>query len=164
YTGWTGSPSTDGTLLGSTTFSMDGLSFLGGDYATFNLSQGTTAAIGTLQADTEYAIVIGTNQSDADSRIYITRDVDVNPYPGGTGVFNGNIQANRDTTFYIQGQIHPDIAGGVGIDYADFAVISLHFMEACFSPGWCDGADLNVSGAVDPNDVRILGESWLGLP
>ena len=164
YTGWGGSSATDGTLLGSTTFSMEGLSFLGGDYATFNLSEGASAAIGTLQAGTEYAIVIGTNQSDEDSRIYITRDVDVNPYAGGTGVFGGNIQTNRDTTFYIQGQIHPDIGGGSGIDYEDFAVISLHFMEICFAPEWCDGADLNVSGSVDPNDVRILGESWFGLP
>ena len=26
------------------------------------------------------------------------------------------------------------------------------------------GADLNVNGSVDPNDVRILAQSWLGLP
>ena len=29
---------------------------------------------------------------------------------------------------------------------------------------WCGGADLNVSGSVDPNDVRIIGGDWLGLP
>jgi hypothetical protein len=58
----------------------------------------------------------------------------------------------------------PDINGDSGVDYGDFSVISAHFMAGCAAPGWCDGADLNISGAVDPNDVIILGESWIGLP
>ncbi|MCK4960068.1 MAG: hypothetical protein KAT00_11725, partial [Planctomycetes bacterium] len=55
----------------------------------------------------------------------------------------------------------PDINGDSYIDYGDFAVISTHFMEECFAPLWCDGADLNISGSVDPNDVKIVGENWL---
>jgi hypothetical protein len=58
----------------------------------------------------------------------------------------------------------PDISGDGGVDYGDFAVISAHFMEGCAAPGWCGGADLDISGAVDPNDVRIFAESWVGLP
>ena len=58
----------------------------------------------------------------------------------------------------------PDISGNGDINYSDFATISAYFMDGCSPPGWCDGADLNVNGSVDPNDVRILAQSWLGLP
>ena len=47
-------------------------------------------------------------------------------------------------------------------DMSDFAVVSAYFMAGCVGPGWCEGADLNISGSVDPNDVRMLGESWVG--
>jgi hypothetical protein len=58
---------------------------------------------------------------------------------------------------------NPDINGDGDINYSDFAVISANFREECFAPLWCAGADLNVNGWVDPNDVRIIGESWLGV-
>ncbi|MCK4958107.1 MAG: hypothetical protein KAT00_01880, partial [Planctomycetes bacterium] len=56
----------------------------------------------------------------------------------------------------------PDINDDGGVDYGDFAVISAHFGEGCSEPEWCGGADLNVNGWVDPNDVRILGQNWMG--
>lgn len=58
----------------------------------------------------------------------------------------------------------PDINDDGDVDYGDFAVISAHFGEGCSEPDWCVGADLNMSGSVDPNDVRGLGRSWVGLP
>ncbi len=54
-----------------------------------------------------------------------------------------------------------DINGDGGIDYVDFAVISAYFMDGCAAPLWCGGADLNLSGSVDPNDVKIVVERWL---
>ncbi len=54
-----------------------------------------------------------------------------------------------------------DINDDGDIDYADFAVISAHFMDGCAGPLWCAGADLNISGSVDPNDVKIVVERWL---
>ena len=46
----------------------------------------------------------------------------------------------------------------------DFAVISAHFMAECVGPLWCGGADMNISGSVDPNDVKTIAHSWLTLP
>lgn len=57
--------------------------------------------------------------------------------------------------------IDPDISGDGNVNYEDFSVISTHFMEGCSWPGWCGGADLDMSGLVDPNDVRGIGRSWL---
>lgn len=58
----------------------------------------------------------------------------------------------------------PDINDDGKINYEDFAIISLHFGEECTPPGWCQGADLNISGWVDPNDIRALTQGWVGLP
>lgn len=55
----------------------------------------------------------------------------------------------------------PDINGDGIVNYGDFAVVSAHFMDGCAGPGWCEGADLNISGSVDPNDVKIVIERWL---
>ncbi|MCK5172334.1 MAG: hypothetical protein KAR47_03030, partial [Planctomycetes bacterium] len=55
-----------------------------------------------------------------------------------------------------------DINDDGDIDYADFAVISAYFMDECVGPLWCQDADMNMSGAVDPNDVRVLAENWIG--
>ena len=55
----------------------------------------------------------------------------------------------------------PDINDDGNINYGDFATISAHFMAGCAGPLWCAGADLNISGSVDPNDVIIVGERWL---
>jgi hypothetical protein len=102
YTGWSSSTVTGGTLVGSATFSMAGLSFLGGEYVTFTLLPEQTSAIGTLSANTEYAVLLSTNQSDNDGRIFIARSDSSDDYLGGTGVANSDIKADQDTTFYIQ--------------------------------------------------------------
>ncbi|MCK5175701.1 MAG: DNRLRE domain-containing protein, partial [Planctomycetes bacterium] len=57
----------------------------------------------------------------------------------------------------------PDINGDGDVDYGDFAVISAYFDKECTPPEWCEGADLNINGWVDPNDVRVLAESWIGI-
>ena len=58
----------------------------------------------------------------------------------------------------------PDINGDGDINFGDYEFISRYWLLPCSYPNWCEGADLNVSGWVDPNDVRILAENWLGLP
>lgn len=48
------------------------------------------------------------------------------------------------------------------INYKDFARFSEQwFRDNCDEPDWCDGTDLDQSGAVDYNDLRIFAESWL---
>ena len=102
YTGWSSDTVTDGTLVGSATFSMAGLSFLGGEYVTFTLLPEQTSAIGTLSANTEYALVLGSNQPDSGGRIFIARSDNSDDYPGGEAVANSAIKAGNDMTFYIQ--------------------------------------------------------------
>jgi hypothetical protein len=47
-------------------------------------------------------------------------------------------------------------------DSKDLAIIGSHWLESgCEYPGWCGGADLNVSGGVDFIDFAILAEEWL---
>jgi hypothetical protein len=47
-------------------------------------------------------------------------------------------------------------------DFYDFAIIASTWPESgCEYPGWCGGADLNVSGKVDFIDLALLAERWL---
>ena len=44
----------------------------------------------------------------------------------------------------------------------DLHLLTLHWLESdCEYPGWCGGADLNVSGKVDFVDLAILSEKWM---
>jgi hypothetical protein len=46
-------------------------------------------------------------------------------------------------------------------DSKDLAIIGSHWLESgCEYPGWCGGADLNVSGVVDFIDFAILADEW----
>jgi hypothetical protein len=47
------------------------------------------------------------------------------------------------------------------INNKDFGSFGNYWLEDCNEPNWCDGADLDRSGIVDYNDLRILAESWL---
>jgi len=47
-------------------------------------------------------------------------------------------------------------------DFYDLAIIASNWTESgCEYPGWCGGADLNVSGKVDFIDLALLAERWL---
>lgn len=97
---------------------------------------------------------------------------DLSGTPGG-GDMGANVFVVRvedpsggfdESTMNISVHGSPDINADGDINYGDFAIISAYFVGGCVGPGWCGGADLNVSGSVDPNDVKTLAESWLGLP
>lgn len=47
------------------------------------------------------------------------------------------------------------------VDFADYAPVGNNWMAGCTSPDWCGGTDINRSGAVDLDDLRIFAESWL---
>ena len=66
---------------------------------------------------------------------------------------------------YISGGNNPpDINGDGDINFGDYEFISRYWLLPCSYPNWCEGADLNISGSIDLNDVRDFAESWLGLP
>ncbi|MHC4474579.1 MAG: BP74-related protein [Planctomycetota bacterium] len=46
-------------------------------------------------------------------------------------------------------------------DLNDLRIIASHWLESgCEYPGWCGGADVNVSGEVDWVDFALLAERW----
>jgi hypothetical protein len=48
------------------------------------------------------------------------------------------------------------------VDYNDLEIIASNWLESgCEYPGWCGGADLDVSGEVDFVDFALLAERWL---
>ncbi len=49
------------------------------------------------------------------------------------------------------------------IDFLDFAKFSSHWMQTDCNDNnnWCDRADLDESGTVDPNDLKIFTQRWL---
>ncbi|MBI9017315.1 MAG: DNRLRE domain-containing protein [Phycisphaerae bacterium] len=55
----------------------------------------------------------------------------------------------------------PDIGGDGSINLLDFVVLSQNWEKPCVEPDWCNGADVNRSGVVSLNDLRLLSESWL---
>ncbi len=48
------------------------------------------------------------------------------------------------------------------VNFKDFAVFSAYWLDSdCNDPNWCDGTDLDTSGKVDANDLRLFTNLWL---
>ncbi len=48
------------------------------------------------------------------------------------------------------------------VDFCDYATFASHWRETgCNAPYWCNGTDLDISGTVDVNDLRLFCEFWL---
>ncbi len=57
---------------------------------------------------------------------------------------------------------YADLDGNCFVNFMDFAVFSRQWMVLqCSTIDWCEGADINHSGAVDIHDLRIMAEQWL---
>ena len=49
-----------------------------------------------------------------------------------------------------------------GVNFIDFSFFAGHWLEeTCAGSNDCEGSDLDQSGAVDINDLKILGDNWL---
>ena len=61
--------------------------------------------------------------------------------------------------------VHPDadINNDGRVNVEDFAALAIWWdnEDACSSPGWCGGADFNMSGTVDFTDLTYFVENWL---
>jgi hypothetical protein len=75
----------------------------------------------------------------------------------------GSDQASMSITV-LPGGNDPDINGDGDINFEDFEIIASYWLEPCSAPGWCEGADLNISGLVDYQDLKTFCQSWDGLP
>lgn len=58
---------------------------------------------------------------------------------------------------------NPDLSGDYFINFKDFSLLALHWMESCSEPNWCEGSDLNQDTVVDYNDLEIICRDWLKL-
>jgi hypothetical protein len=56
-----------------------------------------------------------------------------------------------------------DFDGNTQVDFADFAVLAFYWQATdCNEPGgWCEGADLDIDGNVDFDDLMLFCEYWL---
>jgi len=58
-----------------------------------------------------------------------------------------------------------DLTGNCCVDYEDFAIIYDWWLQDCNSVNnFCDGADFDLSGRVDANDLASLTADWLNCP
>jgi hypothetical protein len=55
----------------------------------------------------------------------------------------------------------PNIDGVGEVNLGDFAILAKHWLDQCVSPNWCEGADLDVSGTVNFDDLKTFIHSWL---
>jgi hypothetical protein len=58
----------------------------------------------------------------------------------------------------------PDINADGDIYSEDYDYIDRHCFLLCAYPNWCEGADLDLSGLVDYQDLKTFTQSWDGLP
>jgi hypothetical protein len=58
----------------------------------------------------------------------------------------------------------PDINGDGDFNLEDFDYIARHWFMPCSDPNWCQGADLDLSGLVDYQDLKTFTQNWDGLP
>jgi len=76
---------------------------------------------------------------------------------------NGNPWTTMAELNVLAVQPDTDINDDGKVNIEDFAVLSVWWNDedACSSPGWCDGADFDMSGTVDMLDFTYFVENWL---
>ncbi|MBC2722381.1 MAG: discoidin domain-containing protein [Desulfosporosinus sp.] len=112
---------------------------------------GTAVASGTFANDQTEKTVLFDNKLGRYVRLVALSEVNGNPW---TTMAELNILAV---------QLESDINSDGKVNLEDFAVLSAWWdnENACSSPGWCGGADFNMSGTVDMSDLTYFAENWL---
>lgn len=55
-----------------------------------------------------------------------------------------------------------DFNGDTVVDFEDYGILASYWRASdCNDPNWCEGADIDVDGYVDPNDLRLFVDYWL---
>jgi hypothetical protein len=72
-------------------------------------------------------------------------------------------QGSQVNLIVSKGPAKPDITGEGVVNLPDFSVLSNKWsLTNCIDLNeWCEGADINYSGSVDIDDLRIMAEHWL---
>jgi parallel beta-helix repeat protein len=77
---------------------------------------------------------------------------------GQARVLYGRADIGADEVYPAAGDFEPD----EDVDLADLAYFAGYWLNgACVTPSWCNGTDMNQSGAVNLSDFVYLGRHWL---
>jgi hypothetical protein len=81
--------------------------------------------------------------------------------PAGTNVLA--IAAGYNYNVAIVYLIPGDFDANCQVNMADFSTFASRWMDTnCnYSNNWCQKVDLNKSGSVDPNDLKVFTQHWL---
>jgi hypothetical protein len=72
-----------------------------------------------------------------------------------------NILDTSDAPLAIH-RLNYDLTGDLFMDFADFAVFALYWMDGtCSAPNWCGGVDFDHSGSVNSFDLATFTRYWL---
>ena len=58
-------------------------------------------------------------------------------------------------------ELGADINGDGSVDLVDYALFAGQWGNDCAEPDWCDGADLDIGGAVGFTDLVKFLQDWL---
>jgi len=112
---------------------------------------GTAVATGTFAKDKTEKQVSFENTLGRYVRLIALSEVNGNPW---TTMAELNVLAIQPDT---------DINNDGKVNIEDFAVLATRWDDenACSSPGWCGGADFDMSGTIDMSDFTYFAENWL---
>lgn len=55
-----------------------------------------------------------------------------------------------------------DFNNDTKVDFGDFGILASYWQRKdCHIPSWCNGADLDINGSVDCNDLMLFSDYWL---
>ncbi len=78
-------------------------------------------------------------------------------------------QVGEDNFAWIDSHFGRDLSADLTydgcIDFGDYSIYALKYLDAnCMDSNLCDWVDLDTSGAVDPNDLKVIARGWLNVP
>jgi hypothetical protein len=80
------------------------------------------------------------------------------------GFYKHNIPVGSELLYYLEfSHVRTrDFDENTNVDSADFAILASYWQQTdCNDPNWCEGSDLDTSGTVDANDLRLFTDYWL---
>jgi hypothetical protein len=90
------------------------------------------------------------------------------PDNNGVGEIPFTVRVEDEAGLYDEAQLNikvfgsPNIDGIGSVNGVDFSMLAANWLNnTCTTPTWCDGADLDINGTVDIEDLKTLAASWL---